>query len=550
MAEDVKSEKVASVHLAFERLLGNLEYGSKITRDRVADVLGRLLTAAPYLYPSQTEVASGRSQGKPFIPVPYQVPADAVSRVITALRGDGQLPNNLPSPRFITVHEPLADRPGRPYRPLSLGSAEWAMVGVKVGHRAGHVCELFVLVTELDGTPIEIPGFQSADQPHCRGGLEKKEPSEVADEIASAVREICQTPEIADRCILGVGVEVAGHVFEGEVIDSSLTQMFGVNLGEQISRRLDSDLARQLDPVLGGHYPLPVVVDNDLNILAVLETYKPRSPERNIGMVAVFDDGVGSAIISDGRVYRGGCGMAGEIGHLAIQVESAAGKSPAPEQLMMKKGADPRADGKLLGFDDSCYCGAPVRHLDCYAPTERLRGELQISSEEEFEKIALQPAQYADVSTEQARKFQVAGTALGTALASFVNLVNPSRLLLFLPPVLANAEKGSAAGEYLKYTTTVLRTQVFSNAKDQTVLKVYELTQESRQFLGAQAAAVRVMDSLLQHAKHRCRCYTERVQAEDWMAARDSRVAKEEATDERPLTIEAYVADKGWLDEG
>lgn len=550
MAEDVKGEKVASVHLAFEKLLSNLEYGSKITRDRVADVLGRLLTAAPYLHPSQTEVASGHSQGRPFIPVPYQVAADAVSRVITALRGEGRLPNNLPSPRFITVHDALADRPGRPYRPLSLGSPEWAMVGVKVGHRAGHVCELFVLVTGLDGTPIEIPGFQGADQPHHRGGLEKKEPDEVADEIASAVREICHTPEVADRRILGVGVEVAGHVFEGEVIDSSLTRMFGVDLGQQISRRLDTDLARRLDPVLGGHYPLPVVVDNDLNVLAVLETYKPRSPERNVGMVAVFDDGVGSAIISDGRVYRGGGGMAGEIGHLAVQVESASGKLQAPEQLMMDKGVDPREEGKLLGFDDSCYCGAPVRHLDCYAPTERLRGELRISSEEEFEKVAMQPARHAGESTEHARAFQVAGTALGTSLASFVNLLNPSRLLLFLPPVLANAEKGSAAGEYLKYAITVLRTQIFSNAKDQTVLKVYELTPERRRFLGAQAAAVRVMDSLLQHSKHRCRCYTERVKAEDWMAARDSRVAEEEDTDERPLTIESYVTDKGWLDEG
>ena len=105
------------------------------------------------------------------------------------------------------------------------------------------------------------------------------------------------------------------------MVDASLNDMFDVNVGTLLSEKLDHSLAARLDPLLGGHYPLPVVVDNDLNVLGVHETYRPRSPERNIAVVAVFDDGVGSALIVDGRVYRGGNGMAGEIGHLYVPMD-------------------------------------------------------------------------------------------------------------------------------------------------------------------------------------------------------------------------------------
>ena len=61
---------------------------------------------------------------------------------------------------------------------------------------------------------------------------------------------------------------------------------------------------------------MPVYVDNDVNVLGVLQTYRPDFPELDLAVIGVFDDGVGSALILGGLVYRGGRGMAGEIGHL------------------------------------------------------------------------------------------------------------------------------------------------------------------------------------------------------------------------------------------
>ena len=93
----------------------------------------------------------------PFIPVPYVVPPDAVSRTVAALKADGV--------ELITERRPRRDRPGRPYTPLELGSKKWAMIGVKFGHRGGVVTELSVLVTGLDGTPLDLPGYQNEHQP-------------------------------------------------------------------------------------------------------------------------------------------------------------------------------------------------------------------------------------------------------------------------------------------------------------------------------------------------------------------------------------------------
>jgi predicted NBD/HSP70 family sugar kinase len=64
--------------------------------------------------------------------------------------------------------------------------------------------------------------------------------------------------------------------------------------------------------------PLPVAIENDANAFAIAETYTGGS--RNVGTVAfvVIESGAGLGIVSDGRLFRGSGGMAGEFGHLKM----------------------------------------------------------------------------------------------------------------------------------------------------------------------------------------------------------------------------------------
>lgn len=65
------------------------------------------------------------------------------------------------------------------------------------------------------------------------------------------------------------------------------------------------------------YFAVPVLVDNDVNIMALGEYWSRRPPTENMVFVKVAT-GIGSGIISDGRLQRGADGAAGDIGHIPI----------------------------------------------------------------------------------------------------------------------------------------------------------------------------------------------------------------------------------------
>jgi predicted NBD/HSP70 family sugar kinase len=69
---------------------------------------------------------------------------------------------------------------------------------------------------------------------------------------------------------------------------------------------------------------LPVMIDNDANAVALAELWFGRrevTDARDFIMVLVAE-GVGTGIISDGQVYRGERGAAGEFGHMIVGAEA------------------------------------------------------------------------------------------------------------------------------------------------------------------------------------------------------------------------------------
>jgi len=100
-----------------------------------------------------------------------------------------------------------------------------------------------------------------------------------------------------------------------------------------------------------------------------------------------------------------------------------------------------------------------------------------------------------------------AGQALGFGIAGVVNVMNPARVILFLPPPLGNGEPGSAAELYLQEMRKMVQTHAFSDASRHTPITVQSMTPDERRFRGAKAAALRVLDSFIQHAVKKCGCY-------------------------------------------
>nr|WP_229698704.1 ROK family transcriptional regulator [Wenjunlia tyrosinilytica] len=142
---------------------------------------------------------------------------------------------------------------------------------------------------------------------------------------------------------------------------------------------------------------LPVEVENEANLGALAELWS-----RSVGPDFVHvsaEAGIGAALVIDGRLFRGARGFAGELGHVPV-----------------------RPDGP------PCACGARGC-LETYA------GEAAVLRRAGLEGVAMDPvgalgerARAGDARVVAA--LERAATAMGTALAGAVNLVDPAAVVL------------------------------------------------------------------------------------------------------------------------
>ena len=147
-------------------------------------------------------------------------------------------------------------------------------------------------------------------------------------------------------------------------------------------------------------YDVPVLVDNDVNIMALGERsfFWPETAELMFVKVAT---GIGAGIISGGALQRGAQGTAGDLGHVRV---------PRGDELLCRCGNT----GCL-----EALAGAPalVRTLN-----EQTAGTLSTSQD------VIDLVRSGDPLAVQA--IRQAGRDIGDVLATCVNLINPSVIVI------------------------------------------------------------------------------------------------------------------------
>jgi predicted NBD/HSP70 family sugar kinase len=295
---------------------------------------------------------------------------------------------------------------GRPAVLLALHRSAGVVVGIDLGRR-----HLRIEVADLAHTILaeRQRTFDRRDRP-------------AAEDIDTAVRlvgELLHEAGVDRDDVIGVGMGLPGPVHRptGELGDSTiLPGWVGISAAEAMGEALD----------------MPVAVDNDANLGALSEWMWGAG--RGYGEVAYVKaaTGIGAGLIIAGHPYSGTGGTAGEIGHTVI---------------------DPA--GPI------CRCG----NRGCL---EMLAGTGPVLN-------ALRPAHGSDLSIQQAialardgdtgcrRAIADAGRAIGTALATLCNLINPGRIVV-------GGELG-AAGEILlePIRESLVRGTIRSAAQDVTV---------------------------------------------------------------------------------
>lgn len=128
-------------------------------------------------------------------------------------------------------------------------------------------------------------------------------PPGAADEIAPMVVQLVERLR-GDHDILGVGIGAAGFIDAARK-----TVLFAPNINW-----VDEPLAAHVQERVG----LPVIVENDANAAAWGEFRFGAGEGTNDLLLVTVGTGIGGGIVHDGQLFRGGFGVAAEIGHMRV----------------------------------------------------------------------------------------------------------------------------------------------------------------------------------------------------------------------------------------
>ena len=188
---------------------------------------------------------------------------------------------------LVTELDTVPSQGGRPGRLIGLVRSAGGAIGAKV--TADHVA---VVDVDIDGTVRSSTTHPfDPNKPHALDLLGHILGQAVDDHSGH---------------LLGVGVGIPGAVD---------TQASGVVNAPTLGWS-DAHVGAVLRSALG----IPVLVENDVNTLAVAERLYGAGREYGSYLVVTIGRGIGCGIVVDGSLYRGATGSAGEIGHIPVTV--------------------------------------------------------------------------------------------------------------------------------------------------------------------------------------------------------------------------------------
>jgi glucokinase-like ROK family protein len=277
-------------------------------------------------------------------------------------------------------------RSGRPSILLQLNPDAGCIIGAEIEVKFGSI-----ILTDLSA---QILWRQEVDF------AENDEPEAILNCMADLIRQACAEASKTSRHILGLGMSLPGLV---DV--SSGILLFAPNM-----RWRDVPVKQRMEK----EFDLPIYVDNKANMAALAESYFGAARGSEYVLYINITAGVGSGIVLNQRIMTGASGLAGEVGHMAI---------------------DPNGPG--------CNCGSQgcwETYVSALAVFRRVRESILSGKKSRlaevvrdgFERITIhlmvEAARNGDEVTLAA--FEETGFYLGVGLANLINTFNPQKVVL------------------------------------------------------------------------------------------------------------------------
>ncbi|WP_307844689.1 ROK family protein [Actinospica acidithermotolerans] len=294
------------------------------------------------------------------------IAATGLSRSAVAQRVDLLIERGL-----LVESEPLATDRGRPPYSLDLASDEALVLGVDLGATHSRIA-----LTTLGGRVLA----DEAREIDINAG-----PERILGGVAEQIAKLCEANGRAPESLRAIGIGVPGPVEaeSGTVVRPPIMQGWD---------------GYRVPAFFEGRYPVPVLVDNDVNMMAFGE-YVHRRESEHLLFVKV-GTGIGCGIVAGGVLHRGASGAAGDIGHIG-----------------------------LPGHDDVlCHCGN-VGCVEAVASGSALAAALRaegLDARRAGDVVRL----VSEGHPVARRQVRLAGRAIGEVLAALVSFHNPDTIVV------------------------------------------------------------------------------------------------------------------------
>ncbi len=155
---------------------------------------------------------------------------------------------------------------------------------------------------------------------------------------------------------------------------------------------------------------LPVFVDNDANVAALAEHLYGAARGSENAVMLTIGTGIGGGLILGGEVYRGSTGAGAELGHVTIEIDGPRCQGNCPSRGCVET----LASGTALGRE-----GREAAEREPGSVLARMKADGR-----EIDGKAVTEAALGGDATAIA-VFELIGSRLGVALASFANIFEP-----------------------------------------------------------------------------------------------------------------------------
>jgi glucokinase len=160
---------------------------------------------------------------------------------------------------------------------------------------------------------------------------------------------------------------------------------------------------------------LPTFVDNDANVAALAEHLFGAAKGAENAVMLTIGTGIGGGLILGGEIYRGSTGAGAELGHMAIQMDGPGCQGNCPNRGCVEA----LASGTALGREGLAAAESNP---------ESTIGKLLAEGEPVDGKAVTVAALNGDKTAIEV--FDLVGTRLGVALASYANIFEPEVIVV------------------------------------------------------------------------------------------------------------------------